>query len=117
MSDELIADMTALGDQPVVPRIRLLGRRVLVEPDRRAGHVSGGGLMLVEKWHPPATGIIITVGARLLEDKSPLEAGQRVAFKPYGGTELAWRGQMLRVLEPGDVLGIIGENGELEALA
>ena len=98
-------------------QIRLLGKRVLVEPDRRAGHVSAAGLLLVEKFHPPATGTVITVGERLKTEHSPLEAGQRVAFKPYGGTELPWRGKNLRVLEPGDVLGVITANGKLEEIS
>lgn len=96
--------------------IRLLGRRILVEKEfitvRR-------GILLSYKAPPSATARVVAVGTEMKTEWPELQAGQRVAVRPYSGEILEFEGHTLHLFQKEflkDVLAVIPEQGgELES--
>jgi len=100
---------------------RLLGDRVLIRVQQNLK--TAGGLLLPEHRHPPGSGFVVAVGPDAA--KLGLKVGQRIAFKPWHGTDLRWNGETLKLLQLGldkmalgdDVLGIIWDDAKVDISA
>lgn len=86
--------------------LHLLGNRVLLRVLPRGRQA--GSIELVERWHPSANAIVFAVGSKVRE---PLAPGQRVGFRPMQGRDFEWEGVSYRLVEPQDIVGIVGEAG------
>ena len=93
--------------------IRPLGDKVLVQR-LEAADVSAGGIVLPDSAkEKPAEGTVIALGeGRLLKDGSrtdfTVNAGDRVLFTSYAGTEVSWDGEDYLIMSEDDILGIVG---------
>lgn len=96
-------------------KLRLLGPRVLVKPDSAPTQTQSGIHLSAKHTHPPAIGTVTAVGTGWkVKNKPnqpiPLEAGQRVHFKPYSGQDFVIRGVTFKLLDPNDVMAILGDD-------
>ena len=92
--------------------IRPVGDRVVVKPAQKEEVTKSGIVLPDTAKEKPQEGTIIAVGAgKLTEkgDRTPLEvqAGDRVLFAKYGGTEFKLDGEDLLVLRESDILAIL----------
>lgn len=90
-----------------------LGDRVVVRPDEPE-EVTRGGIVIPDvAQERPRTGEVLAAGpGRVLDSgrlhPNPLQAGDRILFSRYGGTEVEYGGEALLVLPESEVLAVIG---------
>ena len=91
-----------------------LGDRVIVEPvEKEQETFAGGALVLPETAkEKPQQGIIIAVGPGKKDEdgeriQMDVEAGQRVLYAKYAGTEIKIDGKKLLILKESDLLVIV----------
>ena len=94
--------------------LKPLGDRVIVEPvEKEQETFAGGELILPETAkEKPQQGIVIAVGPGKKDDDGDripmdVEAGQRVLYAKYAGTEVKIDGKKLLILKESDVLAIV----------
>jgi chaperonin GroES len=98
----------------MVYKIRPLKDRVLVRPIEEETKTAGGIYLPDTAKERPMQGEIIAVGpGRYIEEKGDrvpvgLEAGDKVIFGKYAGTEVRIEGEEFKILEAKDVLAKIG---------
>lgn len=86
-------------------RLRLLGNRILVRPDK--GQEMARGFHLVERWRGPVTtGHVVAVGSKV--NWPELKEGMRVLVKPHSGEEFRHEEVSMRLFEPRDVFLVLG---------
>lgn len=94
--------------------IRPIGDRVVVKPTPKE-EVSKGGIIIPDTAkEKPQQGTVIAVGSGKLNDKGDrtaleLNAGDKVLYAKYGGTEFVFDGEDLLVLRESDILAILSE--------
>lgn len=92
--------------------LKPLRDEVLVKdvPDRL---VSAGGIALTRQWEHPSGEAVV----RALGPKAPreLKVGQRLMTRPYGGRELEFQGERLRLLKPEEIIGLATVDARVEA--
>lgn len=92
--------------------IRPLGDRVLVQRAEAEEKTSGGILLPESAKDKPKEGRVVAVGEGSVVDgkRQPLsvDAGDRVLFSSYAGTEVKYDGEDYLIMREDDILGIIG---------
>jgi len=101
------------GGVNVMPKIRPVGDRVVVQAAAREETTKSGIVIPDTAKEKPQEGTIIAIGSgRLLDngERAPMEVheGDRVLFAKYGGTEFKLDNEEYLVLKESDVLAIIG---------
>jgi chaperonin GroES len=93
-------------------RVRPLRRQLLVEPVRAPAHV--GRLVLPEsaREERPQEAVVLGVGPR---NELPVKVGDRVIINRFNGQEVVSGTGRYRLMEPEDVLALVGEAGDVEA--
>ena len=92
--------------------IRPLGDRVLVKREE-AEEVTAGGIIIPDTAKDkPSKGTIVAVGEGARNDKGELikmtlEAGDKVYFTKWGGSEVKLNDEELLIMKENDVLAII----------
>ena len=90
--------------------IRPLKDRVVVRPVEEDTKTAGGIYLPDTAKEKPQTGDVVAVGpGKFVESKGdyfppPLNAGDRVIFGKYAGTEIRVAGEELKILEVKDIL-------------
>jgi chaperonin GroES len=92
--------------------VRPLHDRLLVKRVSEEEMTKGGIIIPDTAKEKPIEGEVIAVGnGRVLEDGSvrplDIEAGDRVLFAKYGGTEVTLDGEEHLILRESDVLGVV----------
>lgn len=93
-------------------KMRPLGYRVLVTPDK-VEEKTAGGLVLPPSStddKKPETGTIVKLGVGKVDGKEvsfDVKVGDRVYFKQYSPDELEVDGEKYLLLEAGDILAVI----------
>lgn len=96
-----------------------IGDRLLVKPCE-VEEVSPGGVLLPHSSldeEQTTTGVVVSVGAgrwenvgeTLMRVALDVEPGQKILFRPYGGTEVLVDGVKHRLLQNNEVLAVIGD--------
>jgi len=93
--------------------LKPLDDRVIVEPDQK-DDVSPGGIVLPDQAQDkPTRGKVLSVGpGKILPDgvtraKMPVEEGDRVLHRVYGGTVVEFDGRDVVILNLEDILAVI----------
>ena len=94
--------------------IQPLDDRVVVEPIDQDDQTPGGIYLPDSAKEKPQEGRVLAVGPGKLLDNGnraqmAVSVGQRVLFSKYGGTELKYAQQTVKILSERDLLGIITE--------
>jgi len=92
--------------------IKPLGDRVLVKPIEQDTETSSGLLLPETAKEKPQEGEVLAVGDGKRDDGGKrialdVEAGNRVIFAKYAGTEVKMDGQKLLIMKETDILGIV----------
>ena len=94
--------------------LKPLGDRVIVEPiEKQEETFAGGALVLPETAkEKPQQGTILAVGPGKKDENGQripmdVEAGQRVLYAKYAGTEVKLDGKKLLILRESDILAIV----------
>lgn len=93
-------------------KLKPIGDRVLVQPDKEAEVKKGGIIIPDTAKEKPQEGKIVALGTGKTDDngkKIPFEVkvGDRVVFSKYGGTEIKLNGEEHMILREEDILGVI----------
>lgn len=93
-------------------KIRPLGDRVLVEPQKEEEVKKGGIIIPDSAKEKPMQGKIIAVGPGKYDDDGKLvpmnvKKGDMVLMPKYGGTEVKINDQEYQIVREDDILGII----------
>ena len=94
-------------------KIKPLGDRVLIEPDKDSDEVKKGGIIIPDSAkEKPMQGKIIAVGAGKRDDDGKLipmtvKKGELVLLPKYGGTEVKINDKEYQIVREDDILGII----------
>jgi chaperonin GroES len=84
-----------------------LGDRVLIRP-KRQDEMTEGGLYIPDMAKDrPMEGYVVAVGPGDGETDINIEAGDRVLYSRYAGTDIVLDGQEYLILAAGDILGKI----------
>lgn len=94
--------------------VRPLFDRVLVKRVEEPTRTKGGLFLPETAKEKPVEGIVLAVGAgKVLEGGKvsalDVQAGDRIVFKKYSGTEIKVNGEDRLILREEDILGIISE--------
>ena len=92
-------------------RVRPLRRQLLVEPVKAPAHV---GLIVVPqsaREERPQEAVVLGVGPK---NQLPVKVGDRVIINRYNGQEVHCGDGRYRLMEPEDVLAVVGEAGGAE---
>lgn len=92
--------------------IRPLGDRLLIEPVEQEETIAGGLLLPETAKEKPQQGNVLAVGAGRRDDDGnripmDVQAGNKVLFAKYAGTEIKMDGKKLLIMKESDILGII----------
>jgi chaperonin GroES len=94
--------------------LKPLGDRVIVEPVEKGQETFAGGALVLPETakEKPQQGIIIAVGPGKKDEdgeriQMDVEAGQRVLYAKYAGTEIKIDGKKLLILKESDLLAIV----------
>ena len=93
-------------------KIRPLGDRVLVEPEKESDVRKGGIIIPDSAKEKPQGGKIIAVGPGKRDDNGKLipmnvKVGERVLMPKYGGTEVKIDEKEYQLVREDDILGIM----------
>jgi len=93
-------------------KIRPLNDRLLVKRLAEEEVTKGGIIIPDSAKEKPAEGEIIAVGPGRLNDKGArvaidLNAGDKVLFSKYGGTEVKLAGEDYLIMREDDILGVV----------
>lgn len=93
-------------------KIRPLNDRILVQRLESEETTAGGIIIPDSAKEKPAEGKIIAVGPGKLSDKGErvtldLQAGDRVLFSKYGGTDVKYDGEDYLIMREDDILCVI----------
>lgn len=92
--------------------LRPIEDKVIVRVDKEES-TSSFGLILTPTDEKQGTGVVVAKGPGILLNNGdfveiPFEAGDRVAFGKYAGTEVEHEGEKLTILAYRDILAVIG---------
>ena len=95
-------------------KIRPLQDRVLVRRVEEEQKTKGGIIIPDTAKEKPVEGEVIAVGSGKVQDdgsvrKPDVQAGDRVLFGKYSGTEIKLDGQEHLILREDDILGVVGK--------
>ncbi len=95
-------------------KVRPLQDRILVERVESEGKTKGGLFIPDSAKEKPAEGIVLAVGAGKTLDNGEVatpqvNAGDRVLFGKYSGTEIKIDGSERLIIREDDILGIVEE--------
>ena len=101
-----------MADTQVKVGIKPLGDRVLIQRVEAEEKTSGGIVLPDSAKEKPKEGIVIALGpGKLLEtgERSTftVEAGNRVIFSSYAGTEVKWQGEEYLIMSEEDILATV----------
>ena len=83
-------------------KIRLLGDRILVEPDK-AEDTTASGLIIVESaQEKPQRGTVVNVGVG-----AELNVGDKIMYGKYAGTDIQIDGEEYLIMREDDILVVI----------
>ena len=93
-------------------KIRPLNDRILVKRLEQEEKTAGGIIIPDSAKEKPAEGKVIAVGNGKLNDNGQrvapaVNAGDRVLFSKYGGTEVKLDGEDFLIMREDDILGIV----------
>ncbi|MCD6390286.1 MAG: co-chaperone GroES [Desulfobulbaceae bacterium] len=93
-------------------KIRPLNDRILVQRLESEETTAGGIIIPDSAKEKPAEGKIVAVGPGKLSDKGErvtldLQAGDRVLFSKYGGTDVKYDGEDYLIMREDDILCVI----------
>lgn len=94
-------------------KFRPLHDRVVVRRLEAETKTAGGIIIPDSAQEKPAEGEIVSVGSGSRDDSGKLipmevEAGQRILFGKWSGTEVKLGGEELLIMKESDIMGIIG---------
>jgi chaperonin GroES len=94
--------------------IKPLGDRLLIEPIEKEETIAGGLLLPETAKEKPQQGAVLAAGEGRRDDNGkriPLDvqAGDKVLFAKYAGTEIKVDGKKLLIMKESDILGIVQE--------
>jgi chaperonin GroES len=92
--------------------IRPLGDRVIVEPVEQEEKTASGIYIPETAKEKPQEGVVLAVGEGRRDDdgeRIPMDvnAGDRVLFAKYAGTEVKLEGKKVLIMKEADILGIL----------
>jgi len=92
--------------------IRPILDRIVVKRDKEQT-TSSGGIILSGNVEKPSQGVVLAVGPGKITDDGVqhpmhLEAGNRVLFGKFAGTEAEVEGETFVIMREEDILGILG---------
>ena len=101
---------------------RPLGDRVLVKRVDEEAKTKGGIIIPDTAKEKPQEGEVIAVGAGTRDETGKLtpldvQAGDRILFGKWSGTEVRLEGEDLLIMKESDILGIIDGAGEVRKAA
>ena len=93
-------------------KIKPLGDRVLVEPEKESEVAKGGIIIPDTAKEKPVRGEIVAAGhGKILEDGKvralDVKKGDHVLFAKYAGTEIKVEGEELLVMREDDIMAVI----------
>ena len=93
-------------------KVRPLNDRVLIKRVDAENRSAGGIIIPDSAKEKPAEGIIVAVGTgKVLDDGKvnppQVQAGQRILFSKYSGTEVKIEGEEHLLIREDDILGIV----------
>jgi len=93
-------------------KIRPLNDRLLVKRLEEETTTSGGIIIPDSAKEKPAEGEVVAVGPGKLNDKGDrvalqVQAGDRVLFSKYGGTDVKLDGDDFLIMREDDILGVV----------
>ncbi|WP_136805984.1 co-chaperone GroES [Desulfosediminicola flagellatus] len=93
-------------------KIRPLNDRLLVKRLEEETTTSGGIIIPDSAKEKPAEGEVVAVGPGKLNDKGErvalqVQAGDRVLFSKYGGTDVKLDGDDFLIMREDDILGVV----------
>ena len=96
------------------PGIKPLFGYVLVEPLASETTTASGIVLPESSQEKPAQGIVLSIGEDLILDngkviKAPVNVGDRVVYKKWGGDEIKVRGVEYKLVKFDDLMAIIEE--------
>jgi len=101
-----------MADTQVKVGIKPLGDRVLIQRVEAEEKTSGGIVLPDSAKEKPKEGIVIALGpGKLLENGErstfTVQAGNRVIFSSYAGTEVKWQGDEFLIMSEEDILATV----------
>ncbi len=95
-------------------KMRPLADRVVIEPLEGEEKTPGGILIPETAKEKPQQGVIVSVGPGRRDDKGKLipmdvNAGDKVLYAKYAGTEIKVEGKKLLILKESDILAVVTE--------
>jgi chaperonin GroES len=87
--------------------IKPLADRVLVKPATAEEKTVGGIIIPDSAKEKPLKGEVIAVGDGTKDEEMVLNAGDKILYGKYAGTEIEWDGQQYLIMRQSDVLAII----------
>ncbi len=92
--------------------IRPLNDRILVKRLEQEEKTAGGIIIPDSAQEKPAEGEIVAVGPGKMNDAGQraamdVNAGDRVLFSKYGGTDVKFDGQAFLIMREDDILGVL----------
>ena len=92
--------------------IRPLNDRILVKRLEQEEKTAGGIIIPDSAQEKPAEGEIVAVGPGKMNDAGQraamdVNAGDRVLFSKYGGTDVKFDGQNFLIMREDDILGVL----------
>ncbi len=92
--------------------IRPLNDRILVKRLEQEEQTAGGIIIPDSAQEKPAEGEIVAVGPGKMNEAGQravmdVEAGNRVLFSKYGGTDVKFDGQDYLIMREDDILGVL----------
>ncbi|MGI2329247.1 co-chaperone GroES [Planococcus sp. YIM B11945] len=93
--------------------LRPLGDRVIIELIEAEEKTSSGIVLPGSAQEKPQEGKVIAVGNGLIRENGQrteldVQAGDRIIFSKYAGTELKYEGNEYLILRENDILAILG---------
>ena len=90
-----------------------LSDRLLVEPIEKKDVMKGGIYLPDVSKEASQEGTVLALGTGRIDEKGntvpfPVEVGDRVLMSKFCGTEIKLDGKTCRIMQTGDILGIIG---------
>jgi len=79
---------------------------ILIEPVKDANETKSGFVMPESSQQKPAKGKVLAVGADTEKEKCPVEVGQTIVHRRYGGQAMREEGKELILIEFKDVMAI-----------
>lgn len=94
------------------PSIRPLNGYVLVRPSEAETKTASGIILPETAQEKQAIGIVLAIGGEMVLEsgkviKSPVEVGDKVCYKKWGGDEIKANGEELKLVKFDDLMAIV----------